>query len=100
MGLKWLLLLISPLFLGCETHDDWFSIYAKIIVLLPGFFFNLKMIVWFICPARNLRLKVKYFGTKLSLSRSRFNTATSGGFSGVVNVFYLKSLTYNYSINN
>jgi hypothetical protein len=41
----------------------------KMIVLLPGFFCP-KMIVRFICPHINLRLKVKYFSTKIYVSKS------------------------------
>jgi hypothetical protein len=45
-----------------------YSLRPKMIVLSPGFFL-FQMIVWFIYPARNLRLKVKYIHDKLSSSR-------------------------------
>ena len=41
----------------------------KMIVLLPGFFCP-KMIVRFICPYINLRLKVKYFHKNLCIKKS------------------------------
>ena len=61
-------------------------------------FFCPKMIVQFICPARYLRLKVKYFCTKLS-SSSIFLTLQFRGRFGVVIVFNFKSHAYNYSVN-
>ena len=32
-------------------------------------------------PARNLRLKIRYFRAKPSISKNSFNTQTSGGIS-------------------
>ena len=56
-----------------------YSLRPKMLVLPPGFL-GPKMIVRFICPTRNLRLKVKDFCAKLSISRSLSTPQLPGEF--------------------
>ena len=58
----------------------YYSLRLKMIVLPPGIFFCPKMIVRFICPTINLRLKVKYFRAKLPSSRSLSTPQFRGAF--------------------
>lgn len=58
-----------------------YSLCLKMIVQ-PFGFFDPKMIVRFIYPARNLRLEVKYFHAKLSLSKILSMPQLSGVFQG------------------
>ena len=67
--------------------------------VLPPRFVCPKMVVQFICPARNLRLKVKKNHVKLSSSRRLSTLQLLGGGFGVVVVFYCKSHSYNCSVN-
>ena len=50
-------------------------------------------------PARNLSLKVNYFGVKLSSSWILLTLQLRGRL-GVLDVFYFKSHTYNYLVND
>ena len=72
-----------------------YSLHPKMIVLLPRFFCP-KMIVWFIYLIRNLRLKVIYFHTKLSISRN----LSTPQLPRIVVIFYLKSHTHNYQVRS
>ena len=65
--------------LAGEIHLTIYSLRPKMIVSLPGFF-GPKTILWFICPARNLRYKVKYFCAKLSISRGLLTPQLPGAF--------------------
>ena len=69
------------------------------IVLLPNFFLGFKTIVWFICPATNLRFKVKCFCAKLSSLRSLSTPKLQGTFRSSCCFFYFKSHTYNCTFN-
>ena len=64
---------------GLQYHPFLYSLRPKLIVLPPGFF-GPKIIVPFICLARNLRLKVKYLRAKLSVSRSLLTPQLQGAF--------------------
>ena len=75
-----------------------YSLCPKIIVLLPEFFCP-QMIVRFICPTIKLRLKVKYFCTKVSISSSLSTPQLPGAFWSSC-FYYSKSHTYNYSVND
>ena len=57
-----------------------------------------KMIVQFICMARNLRLTIKYYRTKLSISRNLLTPQLPGAFR--TSCYNFKSQTYNYSIDS
>ena len=62
-----------------------YSLYPKLIVLPPSLF-GPKMIVQFISPAKNLRLKVKYFCAKLSSSRSLSTLQLHETFENIYNI--------------
>jgi hypothetical protein len=67
------------------------------IVLPPGFF-RLKIIEWFICPARNLRLEIKFLVPNFHHQKV-FRHRNFGGHCEVLVVFYFQSHTYNYLVN-
>jgi hypothetical protein len=72
----------------------------KCLSCLPVFFVP-KMIVQCICPPRNLRLKVKLFCVKLSLSSGLSTLQLPEAFRSSSCLFFnFKSHTYNYSVNN
>ena len=75
-----------------------YSLCPKTIVL-PSQKICPEMIIRFIRPARNSRLKVKYFQAKLSLSRSLSTPQFQGGFRSRSRFIYFESHTYNYSAN-
>ena len=69
------------------------------MIVLPPRFCCPKMIVRLICLAKNLRLKVKYFRTKLSSSSSLSTLQLRGAFRSSWCFYYFKSHTYNYLVN-
>ena len=73
-----------------------YSLRPKMIVILPGFFCP-KIIVQFICPARNLRLKVKRNPPTFYI-KSLSTPQLPGIFRSSCCILF-KSHTYNYSVN-
>ena len=59
---------------------------------------HFKMIVRFICPARNLSSKSNNFTPNFH-HQEGFWHCNFGGHFGIVDVFYFKSHTYTYSVN-
>ena len=73
---QWIIILTFSLSLNFNTQH---SLHPKGIIMPPEFF-GPKMIVQFICPPRNLRFKIKYFCTKVIISRSLLIPQLPGGF--------------------
>ena len=57
------------------------SSFRPKMVFLPSRYFCPKMLVCFICMARNLRVKVKHFLHQTFIIKKLFDTATSGDVS-------------------